>query len=150
MSCFIVVGFPEDTPGTLRQTRSFVRRLALLGVHDVSIAKFVPYPGSELFKRLQAKGKIALNDEFFASPMDFYSGKAPSYTDAISARRLYLTMIWLFLNFYVISFARRPIRTLTTIAKAVFEGVEETRYSKWLVDRFRTRRRWRKLLRSAT
>jgi radical SAM superfamily enzyme YgiQ (UPF0313 family) len=145
LSCFIVIGFPDDTPGTLRRTLSLVRRMARLGVHDVAVSKFVPYPGSELFKRLQREGKIQLDDEFFVSPMDFYTRRAPSYADAVSTRRLYWTMLWMFVNFYVISFAVRPWRMLRTLVKAVATGTEDTRYAKWFVDRLFTRRRWRKL-----
>src|SRR6202023_2576371 len=73
LSCFIVIGFPDDTAATLRESLGLVRRMALLGVHDVAVTKFVPYPGSELFRRLQQEGHIALDDEFFFSPMDFYT-----------------------------------------------------------------------------
>ena len=119
--------------------------MALLGVHDVAVSKFVPYPGSELFRRLQAEGKIELDDEFFVSPMDFYAKSAPSYADALPTERLHRAMLWMFVNFYAISFARRPLRALRALTRAVFGGVEETRYAKWFVDRFYTRRRWRRL-----
>jgi hypothetical protein len=119
--------------------------MAVLGVYDVAVSKFVPYPGSELFKRLQDEGKIQLDDDFFVSPMDFYTSKAPSYADAISTTYLYRMMLWMFINFYVISFAFHPARTARALLKAVFTGVEETRYARWFVDRFYTRRHWRKL-----
>ena len=145
LSCFIVIGFPDDTPATLRQTLRLIRKMALLGVHDVAVSKFVPYPGSELFVRLQREGRIQLDHEFFVSPMDFYTKKAPSYASAVSTSRLYRTMVAMFVTFYVISFAVRPLRVLRALAKAVLTGTEETRYAKWFVDRFYTRRRWRKL-----
>ena len=145
LSCFFVIGFPEESKETLGQTLSLIRRLAVLGIHDVSVAKFVPYPGSELFRRLQDEGRIKLDDEFFESPMDFYTTHSPSYADQISTRRLYWTMIWMFVNFYVISFAVRPLRVVRVLFNAVFRGREETRYSKWFVDRIYTRRQWRKL-----
>jgi radical SAM superfamily enzyme YgiQ (UPF0313 family) len=150
LSCFIVIGFPDDTPVTLRQTLSLIRRMAVLGVYDVAVSKFVPYPGSELFRRLQREGKIQLDDEFFVSPMDFYTAKAPSYADAVSTRRLYWTMLWFFVNFYVISFALRPWRVVRALGRALFTGVEETRYAKWFVDVLFTRRRWRRLAGGAT
>ena len=145
LSCFIVIGFPDDTPGTLRQTLSLIRRMAVLGVYDVAVSKFVPYPGSELFRRLQREGKIELDDAFFVSPMDFYTAKAPSYADAVSSRRLYRTMMWFFVNFYVISFALRPWRVVRALVRAAITGREETRYAKWFVDVYFTRRRWRRL-----
>ena len=145
LSCFIVIGFPDDTPATLRQTLGLIRRMAVLGVWDVAVSKFVPYPGSELFRRLQREGKIELDDAFFVSPMDFYTARAPSYADAVSTRKLYWTMVWLFVNFYVISFALRPWRVVRALARAILTGREESRYAKWFVDVFFTRRRWRRL-----
>jgi radical SAM superfamily enzyme YgiQ (UPF0313 family) len=147
LSCFIVIGFPDDTPATMRKTLGLIRRMALLGVHDVAVSKFVPYPGSSLFKRLQQEGKIEVDDKFFLSPMDFYTKKAPSYADRVSTQRLYVTMIWFFVNFYVISFACRPLRTAQILLKAVVTGTEETRFAKWLNDMLFVRRKWRQLAR---
>jgi radical SAM superfamily enzyme YgiQ (UPF0313 family) len=45
LSCFIVIGLPDDTPATLRDTLRLIRRMAVLGVHDVAVSKLVPYPG---------------------------------------------------------------------------------------------------------
>src|ERR1700730_946713 len=45
LSCFIVVGFPDDTPATLHKSLQLVRKMAVLGVQDVAVSKFVPYPG---------------------------------------------------------------------------------------------------------
>jgi anaerobic magnesium-protoporphyrin IX monomethyl ester cyclase len=145
LSCFIVIGFPDDTPATLRQTLRLIRRMAVLGVYDVAVSKFVPYPGSELFRRLQREGTIQLDDEFFVSPMDFYTAKAPSYARRVSTRRLYWTMVWMFVNFYAISFALRPWRVVRALLRAVVTGREETRFAKWFVDVLFTRRRWRRL-----
>jgi radical SAM superfamily enzyme YgiQ (UPF0313 family) len=145
LSCFIVIGFPDDTPATLRDTLRLIRRMAMLGVYDVAVSKFVPYPGSALFRRLQQEGKLQLDDQFFVSPMDFYTARAPSYADVVSTRRLYWTMLWMFVNFYVISFTLRPWRVVRALARAVVTGREETRYAKWFVDVLFTRRRWRRL-----
>lgn len=145
LSCFIVIGFPGDNRDTLKATLGLVRKLAVLGLWDVAVSKFIPYPGSALFKELQASGKIKLDDEFFHSPMDFYIKEADSYCDAFTSRQLYWWMIWIFTNFYVISFAVRPFRVVRVLLKAVTTGMEETRYAKWFVDRFFIRRKWRRL-----
>jgi anaerobic magnesium-protoporphyrin IX monomethyl ester cyclase len=145
LSVFIVVGFPQDTPKSMRETTRLIRKLAVLGVHDIAVSKFVPYPGSQLFKELQAAGKLELDDQFFVSPMDFYTDKAPSYSDAISTKRLYRTMLWMFSNFYVISFALRPWRVFHALVSVVRDGTEETRYAKWFADRLFVRRRWRRI-----
>jgi radical SAM superfamily enzyme YgiQ (UPF0313 family) len=149
LSCFIVIGFPDDTPVTLGQTLGLIRRMAVLGVHDVAVSKFVPYPGSNLFKRLQQEGRIAVDDEFFLSPMDFYTRKAPSYSQHLTTKYLYFMMLWMFTNFYIISFACRPFRTARILLRAMVTGTEETRFAKWFNDVLFVRRKWRKLAREA-
>lgn len=146
LSCFIVIGFPGETLESLQDTMRLIRTMAWLGVHDVAVTKFVPYPGSHLFKQLQAAGRLQLDDDFFIMPMDFYTSRAPSYADGISSRRLYWTMMWMFVNFYTISLARRPWRLLTAVY-GVFRGYEETRLAKWLNDVFIVRPRWNRQVR---
>jgi hypothetical protein len=145
LSCFFVIGFPDETIHTLRETTGLIRRLAILGVDEVSIAKFVPYPGSEMFRRLQAEGKVHLDDSFFIKPMYMFSGKSSVYCDAVSPRRLYWAVVWMYVNFFAISFVCRPLRPLRIIMKALVTGREESRYAKWLLDRLFARRRWRRI-----
>lgn len=145
LSCLLVIGFPQDTKETVRETLKLVRKMAWIGVHDISVTKFVPYPGSELFLQLQREGKIRLDNEFFISPIDFYSAKSPSYSPAFTSNDLYRVQVWMFVNFYVLSFLLRPFRVVRSLWKAVTQGVEETRYAKWFVDQIRVRRRWRRL-----
>ncbi len=143
LSCFIVIGFPGETAETLGETMTLIRRMARLGVHDIAVSKFVPYPGSKLFKELQASGRIKLDDDFFIMPMDFYTSRAPSFVDGITSRRLYFTMLWMFVNFYAISFLTRPWRVLEAVV-AVATGREETRLAKWVNDVFVVRRNWKR------
>jgi len=146
LGCYIVIGFPEDTQKSLRETLKLVRKLARIGVHDITVSKFTPYPGSVHFKTLLSEGKIELNDSFFLSPLDFYTNKSLSYCDAVDHRGLYRWMIWMFCNFYVISFCLRPWSVIKHFVSFFTKGIEETRYMRWLADTLVTRRRWRKNL----
>jgi anaerobic magnesium-protoporphyrin IX monomethyl ester cyclase len=147
VGCYIVIGFPEDSEQSLRETLKLVRRLAVAGVHDVTISKFTPYPGSAHFARLLDEGKVRLDDQYFLSPMDFFTGKSTSYCDAVGDRDLYRWMMWMFMNFYVISFCLRPWRVLRSFSRYFVQGVEDTKYMRWFNDRFVMRRRWREHLR---
>jgi anaerobic magnesium-protoporphyrin IX monomethyl ester cyclase len=149
LSCFILIGFPDDTKETINQSLKLIRKMAVLGVYDVAVSKFVPYPGSELFKRLHNEGRFKLDDEFFLWPMDFHTDRVPSFVDGMTNGQLYRKMIWMFTNFYVISFACHPARTARALVKALFTGVEETRYAKWFIDFFFTRPHWRRLAKKA-
>jgi radical SAM superfamily enzyme YgiQ (UPF0313 family) len=148
LDCFIVIGVPQETRKTLRETLKFVRHLAWIGVQDVGISMFVPYPGSELFKQLTSAGKIKMDDGYFLTCMDYCSeeGYQACYAEALTPRQLYRWLIWLFLNFYILSFIFHPIRTALTLGRFLLTGREESRYTKWFRDRIKTRRRWRKAM----
>jgi len=146
ISCFIVIGFPTERPDTLKVTMRLIRKFAVMGVHDINVMKFVPYPGSVLFQELLAEGKVQLNDEFFLSTMDLYTKNSPSFADAISLKSLYRKMLLMFFNFYIISFLLRPFRVIRVLWRAITTGVEETKYAKWFIYRFYSRRKWRRSL----
>jgi radical SAM superfamily enzyme YgiQ (UPF0313 family) len=148
LSCFIVIGFPGETRDSLRETLGLVRRMAILGVHDVAVTKFVPYPGSLLFRQLQESGRLKLDDEFFIMPMDFYTSRAPSFADAVSSRYLYFIMLWMFVNFYALSLLRRPWRIIEALRG--LSGHEETRLAKWINDVFVVRSRWNRQAKKTT
>lgn len=142
LGCFIVIGFPMDTHRSLWKTWRLILRMAWIGVHDIAVSKFIPYPGSPLFRQLQAEGKISMDDEFFVSPMDFYTKTSRVYTDHITPLQLYLYMLFFFFTFYGLSFLLRPWRPILALTKALLTGREETRYAKWFRDMVITRPQW--------
>jgi radical SAM superfamily enzyme YgiQ (UPF0313 family) len=124
----ILVGFPDETHDDLRQSLRFVARMAALGVHDVSVWTFSPYPGSELFDELVAKGEIgALDDEYFAALLSYsdlagaVSWGAHVSSDALRAYRLLGMTL-----FYAIGFGMRPWR-LASLAANTISGRFESR-----------------------
>ena len=144
VACFIVIGFPEDTPQTMQETLRLIRRLAVMGVHDVTVSKFTPYPGSVYFTRLQEKGLISKGLSELENVIDFYGKTGKSFCDSMTYPQLYRWMIWMFVNFYVISFALRPWRLISNLWSYMTEGVEKTRYVRFLTDVVVTRAKWRK------
>ncbi|MBM3251894.1 MAG: hypothetical protein FJZ11_03835 [Candidatus Omnitrophica bacterium] len=134
LSCFFVIGFPLETVETLRMSLNFIRKLARLGVSDIGLAQFVPYPGSELFDQLLQSGEIKLDDEFFLSPMEFYLKTSHSYAKNFTPQQLFKWQIRILVNFYLFSFFFYPFRTFKNVVKALFFKKEETRYAKFITD----------------
>ena len=134
LSCFLVIGFPLETIETLRMALKFVKKLAYLGVSDIGLAQFVPYPGSELFDQLLKSGQIKLDDEFFLSPMEFYLKTSRCYAKNLTSKQLYDWQIKILVNFYLLSFFCRPLKTFRNIIKALLFRKEETRYAKFITD----------------
>ncbi|MFH1640680.1 MAG: radical SAM protein, partial [Candidatus Omnitrophota bacterium] len=49
VTCFLVIGFPEEDMGKIKQTIAFGRRLRRIGCDTLWISCAVPYPGTELY-----------------------------------------------------------------------------------------------------
>ncbi len=92
----------------------FIARMALAGVTNVAGYPFSPYPGSEDFAKLQAKGKLKLSDEYFMSLLmlcrNLHTKNTVSYNEDYSAKVLAWICSGAFLMFYGVSFAVRPWR----------------------------------------
>ncbi len=123
----ILIGFPDERPEDLRETLRFIWRMARIGVHDVSVWTFSPYPGSELFEQMRAAGRLPrLDDEYFASLLSYsdISG-AVSHAAALSAGQLQRYRVAGLLLFYGASYLNhpaRPLRSLYNIATRRYES----------------------------
>jgi anaerobic magnesium-protoporphyrin IX monomethyl ester cyclase len=147
-----IFGFPEDTYRSIFNTFAFLARIAVIGVHDISIAPLRPYPGSEIFRDLQAKGVLPkkLDDAYYhdlATGTENLPGTmdaVPSYTDHISARGLDRLRIVGMAIFFMVSWAVRPLR-LFKVVRAVITEKQESRLDKSLVEMKRRILRARRL-----
>jgi anaerobic magnesium-protoporphyrin IX monomethyl ester cyclase len=140
----ILIGFPDERRDDLRETLRFIIRMARIGVHDVSVWTFSPYPGSELFERLRAAGRLPrLDDDYYASLLSYsdISG-AVSYAPAFESRQLQRYRVAGLLFFYATSYLThptRPLRSLYNIATRRYESRMEMSFSN-LVRRLTTAR----------
>jgi radical SAM superfamily enzyme YgiQ (UPF0313 family) len=122
----IVLGFPGETRREILQTLRFIASMALVGVRDVIVFLFSPYPGSELHRQLVASGRLPEPcDEYFetlSSTVDF--SRAYSFCD-MSARELTLWRVSGLLLFYSVSFGVRPWRLVQTLSH-LLQGKKES------------------------
>ena len=144
LGCFIVIGFPEDTPQTMKETLEFVRKLAFLGVDDVTVSKFTPYPGSPYYDQLVKQGILKEDHGELGNIISFYSDNSRSYSENLPPKALHFWMIWMFLNFYIISFSVRPLKLLKNFWDYFSKGVENARYMRFLSEILVLRRKWKK------
>src|SRR5207244_3993617 len=54
----MIVGFPGQSLWEVAESYWFIMKMAWVGVRDVAVFPFVPYPGSELFLQLLDEGRI--------------------------------------------------------------------------------------------
>lgn len=137
ITCFFVLGFPHDIPEDLQATARLVRKLAMMGVDDIAIGFFFPIPNTELYRSLVDRGRIRDNDdEFLLTPIFANEAKLTedhNYCDALSARELTRWKYRLLLNFYGLSFARRPWK-LFQVALNTLRGRETRKLETYLVE----------------
>jgi radical SAM superfamily enzyme YgiQ (UPF0313 family) len=113
----ILIGFPEERRADVRRTLRFLLRMARIGVHDASVWTFSPYPGSELFERLRAAGRLAtLDDDYYASLLSYSDvSAATSYADDLDSTQLQRYRLAGLLLFYGASYLTHPLRPLRSL-----------------------------------
>jgi len=124
----MIMGFPHETRKEIFESFRFLRDAAMLGVHDVYVACFSPYPGSELFDELHQSGRIKAMDGVYFLMLTSYSDIRYSYSYSPHITNAQLTRYRLggMLMFYVISYLLRPWR-LFRVLYNVAVGREESR-----------------------
>lgn len=125
----IIIGFPAETHHEILETLGFVYRMARVGVHDIHVNGYEPYPGSELFDELRKKGHFEVMDEEYCySLVEGNSGVTSgiSYSEYISDRMLgWYRFICLSL-FYFVRYVLKP-SALIRMLRNIKEGKEESR-----------------------
>jgi anaerobic magnesium-protoporphyrin IX monomethyl ester cyclase len=131
----IIIGFPGETHGEILQTLWFCVRMAALGLHDMSISPFSPYPGSELFSDMsKARGNCDLSDKFFYGLAAYTDlTKTVSCSEHVGNRALGLYRIFGMLLFYAVLYMIRPWRLIRTVCN-VFGKQQESRLEMSLRD----------------
>jgi radical SAM superfamily enzyme YgiQ (UPF0313 family) len=113
----MIIGFPQETRKDIRRTLWFLAKMAWLGVDDVTIATFVPYPGSQIFDELRASGRIqALDDDFYYALIAYGDAKnSLSFAEHLSSRELLIYRLGGMALFYGLSYLLRPGRLFQTV-----------------------------------
>ncbi len=144
---FFVIGFPEEEASDLWATLKMIGRLAWMGVQDLGLQYYMPYPGSEMYDKLAAEGLVDTRDEWLLAPLHTHGliqKKSRVVNKNFGAARLTLTMIGGFALFYLLFYVRRPWAFLK-MWTGIFTRPEhdESRLQKALKMLFTTKPRFR-------
>ena len=131
----LMLGFPHETHKEMFQTLNFVKDAAIMGVTDVYIASFSPYPGSELFEQMYENGQIPeINDEYFLN-LTSYSDliRSYSYSKHVGHKMLTFYRLGGMSMFYIINFIFHPKR-LFRVFSNIINKREESKLDKGLIE----------------
>jgi radical SAM superfamily enzyme YgiQ (UPF0313 family) len=117
VKCNLIIGFPRERRWDMLQTVCVAIRSALLGVDDVGIYAYSPYPGSELYQYLRDTGAIPKMDrDYFTSLMTFMDLKQSSnYCEKVGEAEIAAYRLIGMCAFYGLSYLLRPTLILRTI-----------------------------------
>lgn len=108
----MIFGFPDETHKDVWKTLWFLVKCSWIGVNEIGPSSFQPYPGSELFNRLEKEGKVNMHDDNYFYEMvktdDFFQNSF--YNDNISPRWLQVYQVLGILVFYGTNYLFRPAR----------------------------------------
>ena len=137
----MIFAFPEDTFRDIWKNFKFGIKCAWLGVHDSSFSLFVPYPGSELYRKLVDEKKLEpMSDDYFNSLIPFADLEhARSFNPSISDRQLVWIRFIYFVVFYGTMYVRRPTRFFRLLIN-LFTGKAESRGEEVLLNLFLRRK----------
>lgn len=135
VKCNLVMGFPDETPAEMLDTVRLCAELAWLGVHDVNVTPFCPYPGSELFESLLKSGRIPALDDRYFDMLSSYSdlSRTASFSDHVTELELGALRWAAMAVFYGASFGLRPSRAASLVLHLA-TGHQTTRLERALSD----------------
>lgn len=135
----LMIGLPEESRAQIWETLRFGMRAVWIGVDDLPLFPFSPYPGTELYDQLLAEGRLPPPDnEYFASLGYMDLAETRSYSRHVSTAELSAYRVVGMSLFYAIGYLRQPARIVRTLRNFV-RGRSETVFEKSLLGLARRR-----------
>jgi anaerobic magnesium-protoporphyrin IX monomethyl ester cyclase len=136
VTCFFMIGSPDETPRDLADTVAMVRALARRGVGDISCHYFYPAPGTALYRELDRAGQLRHDDMELMSTLlntDLLLDEKHNYCRNLSGRALTAWRYWIFLNFYATRLGASP-RLAVEIVNNLLRGRETNKLESMALD----------------
>ena len=116
----------------LIKTYKLILKMAWIGIDDMSVNQFTPYPGSELFEKLIKENQLKMDETYFES-LTLYSSMTKAYS--FNKNMPNFTIIsFKFIStftFYAISMLIYP-KKFIRLVQNILQGTETTRMEKTL------------------
>jgi radical SAM superfamily enzyme YgiQ (UPF0313 family) len=122
----MIIGFPFEKRRDIFETLRFCLRMAWMGVEDIPLFPFCPYPGSAIYEDLRSRGLVPeMSNEYFASLGFWDLTQVTSVCQNMSTKELAFYRAAGMALFIAVGYARHPSRFLRTIRNLV-QGKNES------------------------
>lgn len=113
----VIIGFPGEKHRNIWQTMLFLVQASWYGANDMAPSVFSPYPGSELFNKLSAEGKVNMYDDLFFYQIIYVDTffNSSFYNNEINKNILRFYQIMYLAIFYSSNFIFHPTRLFKTL-----------------------------------
>lgn len=112
----IMLGYPDERISDMMRTNWFLIKASFYGATDASPSMFSPYPGSALFKELEERKELTLNDQYFYSIVYSQSLHHFKNYNRHNSRNTMMMMLFVsYLCFYVSNYLFRPVRAFRLV-----------------------------------
>lgn len=117
LKCNLIIGFPKERRSDMLRTIWFAFKMAWLGVDDVPLFLFAPYPGTKLYDYLRSTKAIpTMDDNYFESLICYMDlSRSSRYCERIGPTELNFYRVTGMMIFYVLSYLFYPTRILRSI-----------------------------------
>jgi radical SAM superfamily enzyme YgiQ (UPF0313 family) len=130
----MILGLPGETHKDVWQSIWFIARCSWLGVDEVHLGIFRPYPGTALHKQLVERGEINYeNDDYFIDSIMCIEEAKSSFNNQNVASwwyKLYYPLC--LITFFGVKYLKNPSLIFRTF-KNLYKGIYENRVERYLV-----------------
>ncbi|MDX2167115.1 MAG: radical SAM protein [Deltaproteobacteria bacterium] len=137
----MVIGFPFEERRDIFDTLRFCFKLAWIGVEDIPLFPYCPYPGSALYDELRASGRVPeMSNAYFASLQFSDMAHVAEVSRHLSRRELAVYRSLGMALFILVGYVRTPSRvwrTVRNLASGRSESAVEDRLTQLIVQPLR-------------
>lgn len=131
----MIIGFPFETRLDILKTFRLCLKMAWMGVEDIPLFPFCPYPGSAIYAELRASGRVPeMSNQYFAS-LGFEDLTHVTSVCRMSAAEIGFYRVLGMALFLTVGYARHPsrfLRMVRNLARGRSESAVEQRLDQLL------------------
>lgn len=140
----ILIATPDERWLDLWHTYTMILRFAVAGIDGIAVMAFAPYPGSEYYRELMAKGEIVFKDDYVYSSLLRVSASIRSYNPRFKPWHILTIQYFFLLSFYGLLYLLRPWHFARSVRNAMHDR-EENIMDQFLTTKFKQLRKRIKL-----